>query len=47
MIIWLSIEDVKEGIIFTSVMDIPFFGKIFFACLWRSYILIAYTWKEV
>jgi hypothetical protein len=33
--------------IFTSVIDIPFPGKIFCACFWRSYILIAYTWKEV
>jgi hypothetical protein len=33
--------------IFTSVIDIPFPGKIFFACFRRSYILIAYTWKEV
>jgi hypothetical protein len=33
--------------IFTSIIDIPFLGKIFSACFWRSYILIAYTWKEV
>jgi hypothetical protein len=37
----------RRANIFTFVIDIPFPGKIFFACFWRSYILIAYTWKEV
>jgi hypothetical protein len=35
----------RRANIFTSVIDIPFPGKIFSACFWRSYILIAYTWK--
>jgi hypothetical protein len=37
----------RRANIFTSVIDIPFPDKIFSACLWRSYIIIAYTWKEM
>jgi hypothetical protein len=33
--------------ILKSVIDIPFPGKIFSACFWRSCKLVAYTWKEV
>jgi hypothetical protein len=37
----------RRANIFKYVIDIPFPGNIFSACLWRSCILIAYTWKEV
>jgi hypothetical protein len=37
----------RRANIFAFVIDIPFPGNIFCAYFWRSYILIAYTWKEV